>query len=215
MSSSTCSSRRPTSRGPSERGVALPGVLLLTAFLVGATGWLVGHRSADLAMSGALEDAHAAARLAEAALQVVAMALGQVDDWTVVDGLMVPLSCPTPTVSLVPLDEDEERRWLQAQTDAGSRWGADTPQWWSLWACHGPGVLGRPGRRGAAPAVIVWVADEPEGDAAPFRSSNQRLLLHAVARAGSEARGAASVTIGRANPGAAVTLTAWRTEPGS
>lgn len=210
----TCSSRLPTSRGPSERGVALPGVLILAAFLIGVTGWMVGHLRTDMAMTSELEEAHNATRLAEAAVQAVAIALGQVVDWTPVDGLALGLPCAAPSTGLVPLDETAERLWLQADTDDASRWGADTPRWQLLWACHGPGLLSRWPSRGTAPTVVVWVADDPEGDFLPLRSTNQRLMLAAVARARHDARGAASATISRTGPGAVVTLLAWHGDSG-
>ena len=215
MWNSTSSSRPRTSRGRSERGVALPGVLLVAAFLVGVTGWLIGHLRTDTAMTMAIEDTHVGGRVAEAALQTVALALGEIPDWTAVDGLPLALACPPASAGPVALDEAAERVWLQADTNANSRWGPDTPQWQPLWACHAQGVLGRWPTRGAAPAVVVWVADDPEGDGLPLRSLNQRLLLAAMARVGGEARGAATVTITRSGPGAPVTLGAWRTASGS
>ena len=214
MWNSTCSSPPRTCRGRSDLGVALPGVLVLAAFLVGVTGWLIGHLRTDTAMTMAIEDTHSGGRVAEAALQIAALALGQVTDWTAVDGLSLALACPPASVGPVVLDAAAERVWLQADTDANSRWGPDTPQWQLLWTCHAEGVLGRWPTRGAAPSVVVWVADDPEGDGLPLRSANQRLLLAAVANAGGEARGGASVSITRSGPGAPVTLGAWRTASG-
>lgn len=211
----TCSSRPPTSRGRSERGVALPGVVLLAAFLVGVTGWLVGHHTTDVAMMAALEDANTGARLAEAAVQSVAMALQQQPDWTTVDALALALPCPGAPTTVAPLDEVAERRWIQAEMAAGSRWGTDTPEWQPVWLCHGTGVLGRWPARGATPAVAVWVADDPEGDGQPLRSVNQRLLVTAVARTAGEARGAASATVSRMAPGAPVELASWRVAAGT
>jgi hypothetical protein len=214
MWNSKRSSWLPTLRGPSERGVALPGVLLMAAFLVGVTGWLVGHVQTDTAMRVAGEDALAGSRLAESALQSVAMALGQQPDWVAVDtlSLALPLTLPCPASALVvvPVDETRERAWLQDDTDASSRWGPDTPAWQPLWTCHGAGVLGQWPARGANPSVLVWVADDPEGDGQPLRSGNQRLLLSAVARTGGDARGEASATVWRTGPGTPVLLAAWR-----
>ena len=98
MWNSTRSSWRRTLRGRSERGVALPGVLLLAAFLVGVTGWLVGHVRTDIDMRAANEEALLGSRLAESALQSVAMALGQQPDWMPVDALALalPLTLPCP-----------------------------------------------------------------------------------------------------------------------
>lgn len=214
MWNSTCSSRPRTCRGRSDLGVALPGVLVLAAFLVGVTGWLIGHLRTDSEMAMAIEDTHVGGRVAEAALQIAALALGEVADWAAVDGLPLALACPPAAGGSAALDEAAERVWLQADTEASSRWGADTPQWQLLWACHAEEVLGRWPSRGAAPSVVVWVADEPEGDGLPLRSANQRLLLAAVAHAGGEARAAASVAIHRSGPGAPVTLGAWRTASG-
>lgn len=204
---------RPAARArivAEARGVALPGVLLLAAFLVGVTGWLVGHVRTDLLLAMGVEDEQHTARLAGAAAEAVALGLAQVADWAPVDALALALPCSAAPVPLLPFDESQERAWLQASTDAASRWGADTPQWRMLWMCHAPGVLGRWPERGAAPVVAVWVADEPEGDAVPLVSGNQRLLLQAVARGRAGARGAVALTIERPAAGAPVVLVAWR-----
>jgi len=218
MWSSTRSFWRRTWRGRSERGVALPGVLLLAAFLVGVTGWLVGHVRADIEMRAANEDALMGSRLAEAALQSVAMALGQQPDWRPVDSLAlaVPLTlpCPASVAPVVAADEPGERQWLQDAMNASSRWGADTPAWQPLWTCHAAGVLGRWPGHGRNPSVLVWVADDPEGDGQPLRSGNQRLLLTAAAYARGNARSEASATVWRTGPGSPVVLAAWRTSGG-
>jgi hypothetical protein len=193
-------------------------VLLLAMFLVGVTGWLVGHVRVDTEMRAANEDALVGNRLAEAALQSVAMALGQQPDWTPVDTLAVALPltlpCPSSTAPLVTADEPRERAWLQNETNAGSRWGADTPAWQPLWACHAAGVLGQWPARGSNPSVMVWVADDPEGDGQPLRSGNQRLLLTAVVHAGGGARGEAAATVWRTGPGTPMLLASWRTTGG-
>jgi len=211
----TPSSPCRTSRGDSDRGVALPGVLLLAAFLVGVTGWLVGHVRSDLALRISLDESSTAARVAEAAVEAVGMALGQQADWTFVDALTTSLICPTSPGTVVVLSEIAERTWVQAETNAASRWGADTPAWQPIWSCHAAGLLGRWPLRGAIPSVVVWVADDPEGDGQPLRSLNQQLLVTAVARAGSRTLGEASVTVTRASPGAPVELVAWRSAGGS
>jgi hypothetical protein len=205
---------RRTLRGHSERGVALPGVLLLAAFLVGVTGWLVGHVRTDVGMRTANEEALLGRRLAESALQSAAMALGQQSDWMRVDALALVLPCPSSAVPIVPADELTDRTWLQDDMNASSRWGSDTPVWQPLWTCHAAGVLGRWPARGPNPSVVVWVADDPEGDGLPLRSGNQRLLLAAVAHVDAEARGEASATVWRTGPGAPVLLAAWRAPGG-
>jgi hypothetical protein len=210
----TCSPPPQTWRGRSDAGVALPGVLLLAAFLVGVTGWMVGHLRTDIALTAAIEDAHAGARVAEAAVQAVALALAQHADWTTVNALALGLPCPAALTTVAPLDEIVERSWIQAEMDAGSRWGADTPEWQPVWLCHGTGVLGRWPARGTTPAVAVWVADDPEGDGRPLHSANQRLLVTAVSRTAGAARGAASATVSRTMPGTPVTLDAWRIAAG-
>ena len=206
---------RRTSPGRSERGVALPGVLLLAAFLVGITGWSVGHMRTDAGLAAALEESHRATRLAEAAVQSVAMALADQPDWGPVNALPLALGCPAAPAAVVTVDEPQERTWLQNEIEAGSRWGLDTPTWRPLWACHAHGILGRWPAPGAIPSVVVWVADDPEGDAQPLRSTNERLLLTAVARVGATARGEAAATVVRAGPGAPVVLAAWRVAAGS
>jgi hypothetical protein len=211
----TCSSRRPISRGRSDGGLALPGVLVFAAFLVGVSGWIVGHLRTDVAMTTEFEDMQADARVAEAALQAVALALGHVADWSPVDGLALALPCAPAPAGVAFLHEPSERLWLQRETDAGSRWGADSPRWQPLWSCHAPGLLHRWPPRGVAPAVVVWVADDPEGDGQPIRSTNQRLVLAAVARGRGGSRGAATAVIARSRPGATVRLLAWHGASGT
>jgi hypothetical protein len=198
-----------------EHGVALPGVLLLAAFLVGVSGWMVGHVRSDLAVASAQDDEADAARLASAAVQAVAMALGRVPDWEVVSSLAMALPCPAGERPVIPTNAGREHAWLQADTDRGSRWGADTPLWHLLWTCHALGVHGRWSSPGALPPVLVWVADDPEGDASPLRSTNQRLWLHAVARGTGQSRATAAAVISRSAPGAPVVLESWRTGSGA
>lgn len=211
----TFSSRRRTRRGPREAGVALPGVLVLAAVLTGVSGWLVGHLRLEAALAFELEEAQVVARLAEAAVQSAATALGQVPDWTPVDALGLGVVCPASATPVIPIHEPTERAWLQSETDAASRWGADSPSWQWLWACHGPGVLERWPHRQQAPSVVVWVADEPEGDNRPDRDTNQRLLLAATARGRDAVRVTTRAVVTRTAPGAAVRLLAWQTEPGT
>ena len=197
-----------------ESGVALPGVLLLAAFLVGVTGWLVGHVRSDVLLAMEQRDEEAATQLSGAAVQAVAMAFGHVPDWSAV-AAMPALPCAAPSGPVAPLDEGQERAWLQAATDAASRWAVETPQWQLVWVCHASGVLDRWPSGGTMPGVAVWVADEPEGDGTALQSANERLLLYAVALGRGGARGIASATIARQSPGAPVELAAWRGAPGS
>lgn len=208
--------RRPrASRGRTDAGVALPAVLVFAAFLVGVSGWLAGHLRTDLAMTTELERSHDAARVAEAALQEVAIALGEASDWAPIDGLALSLTCPPAGMAVTTLAEASERAWLQADVDADARWGVDTPRWQPIWACHGPGLLGRWPARGAAPAVLVWVADDPEGDGQPNRSENQRLLLTAVAAGQGAIRVTARAAVVRSSPGAPVRLLSWHGASGA
>lgn len=214
MWSSTYLPRRRHSHGRTDAGVALPGVLMFAAFLVGVSGWIAGHLRTDIAMTMEIEEGNGAARVAEAAVQEVALALGQAGDWTLVDSLPLALACPPATTAVTSVHEPTERAWLQVEVDADGRWGGDTPRWHPLWACHGPGLLGRWPTRGAAPSVLVWVADDPEGDGQPARSTNQRLLLAAMAAGRDTARATVVVAVGRSGPGAPVRLLAWHAASG-
>ena len=100
-----------------ESGVALPGVLLLAAFLVGVTGWLVGHVRSDVLLAMEQRDEAAATQLSGAAVQAVAMAFGHVPDWSAV-AAMPALPCAAPSGPVAALDEAQERAWLQPATDA-------------------------------------------------------------------------------------------------
>ena len=196
-------------------GIALPGVLVFAAFLMGVSGWLTGHLLTDIAMTTDDEEGQAAARVAEAALQEVALALGGVADWGPVGALGLALPCAAAGAPVTLLDEPTERAWLQVEVDAAGRWGGDAPQWQPLWTCHGPGVLGRWPVRGAAPSVQVWVADDPEGDGQPLVSANQRLVLASVATGRDSVRATARATVARSTPGAPVRLLAWHGAIGS
>ena len=204
-----CLRRRPISSGRSDRGVALPGAVLFAAFLAGLTGWLVGHVVTDEAMTRDVEDAAAAARVADAAVEIAAHALGQAADWSNVGALALPLACPPAATAVTPLDEGAERAWIQAETDAAGRWSAAAPQWVWLWTCHGAGVLHRWPARGLAPSVVVWVADDPEGDGQPLASANGTLLLAAVAVARDGTRVATRAAIARSAPGESVRILSW------
>jgi hypothetical protein len=224
MSRSTCSSRcrtwhgagradhDRTPRGRPDRGVALPGVLLLSALLVAVTGWLIGHVRTDLAMARATDAEDHADRLAQAALEVVAMALASVADWHPVNAITVPLPCPTAPRPVAALDVPAVRVRVQAAIDAASRWGPDTPRFEPIWICHAEAVQGQWLIPGEVPAVVVLLADDPEGDGRPDLSANQRLLLRAVVHGAAGTTSGASATVTRDAAGAAVVLASFRRE---
>ena len=193
-----------------QRGVALPGVLVFAAVLVGITGWLLGHVRVDAFLGRMSSADQQAVRLAEGAAALVAMSLGAASDWAPVSSLGAAPACPAASAPVVPADAASERAWAQAETDASSRWGAETPQWQLAWHCHAAAVLGRWPGPGSVPVVLVWVADEPEGDGQPLVSTNQRLLVRALALGAGGMRGVVTGTIERAAPGAPVTLASWR-----
>ena len=224
MSSRRCSCRCRISPGDSDRsaprrgshsarGVALPGVLLLAALLVGVTGWLVGHVRTDQLVALASDADEDADRVAQAAIEAVALALGGTSDWGPAGLVAIPLGCPAATRPPVALDATAERGRVQAAVDAGSRWGADTPRFEIGWHCHADGLLAGQSASAANPAVVVLIADEPEGDGRPELSQNQRLLLRAVSRGAASSRGEASATVVRPAPGAPVVLAAFRRGP--
>lgn len=224
MSRSTCSFRCRTwhgagrahhdrsPRGRPDRGVALPGVLLLSALLVAVTGWLIGHIRTDLAMAMASDAEDHADRLAQAALEVVAMALASVADWHAVSAISVSLPCPPAARPIVALDVAVVWARVQAAIDAASRWGPDTPQFEPIWTCHAEAVQGQWTMPGDVPAVVVLLADDPEGDGRPDLSANQRLLLRAVVRGAAGTTSGASATVTRDAAGSAVVLASFRRE---
>jgi hypothetical protein len=193
-----------------RRGVALPGVLLIVGLLVSVSGWLIGHLRDDIAQARVATMFEAQDALAGAAVATVAQALTAVVDWRPVDSLGAAPACVAGPGEVEPIDAAAETAWAQAETDASSRWAADTPRWQLLWQCHAAGVLGRWPTPGRVPIVIVWVADDPEGDGVPSVSDNQRLLLRALAVGAGGARGIATATVERAAPGAPVRLVSWR-----
>lgn len=201
--------RRPFLHGHC-RGVALPGVLLIVALLVSVSGWLIGHLRDDVMQARVAATFEAQDALAAAALATVANTLTTVADWRPVSALGAAPVCPAGPGDVVAVDVVGESAWAQAETAASSRWGDDTPQWQSIWQCHAAGVLGRWPVPGSMPSVIVWVADDPEGDGLPARSANQRLLLRALAVGSGGARGIATATVERSAPGAPVRLVSWR-----
>lgn len=195
-----------------DQGVALPGVLLLAAFLVSVTGWLLGHVRVEQQMAQAGEHMEVAHRAATAALELAALSLGSVPEWAAVGALIVPLACPPAGAAIVASAPAAETMKLQAETRAGSRWGGNTPQWQLVWQCHAPGVLGRWPSRSPAPSLLVWAADDPEPDGDPLLSTNGRLLIRALAVGANGSRATAGATIQRDAAGAPVILGAWRTE---
>lgn len=201
---------RPSRLRHHTRGVALPGVLLIVGLLVSVSGWLIGHLRDDVVQARVATTFDAQDGLAAAAVATVAAALAAAADWRPVTALGAAPVCPAGVVDAVPTDAAGETAWAQAETDASSRWGVDTPQWQLLWQCHAAGVLGRWPAPSRMPSVIVWVADDPEGDGLPGVSDNQRLLLRALALGAGGARGIATATIERAAPGAPVRLVSWR-----
>ncbi|HTU99155.1 MAG TPA: hypothetical protein VMF13_01355 [Luteitalea sp.] len=197
----------------SARGVALPGVLLLSAFLIGVTGWLVGHVRTDQMVARFSDADDEAERVAQAAVESVALALGSTMDWRPAGLAAVSLACPAATRLPVTMDVGEERARVQSVVDAGSRWGSDRPRFEVAWQCHAEGVLTRWPAGAVNPAVVVLIADEPEGDGLPGISQNERLLVRAVSRGAADSRGEASATITRTAPGAPVVLEAFRRGP--
>ncbi|WP_239489377.1 hypothetical protein [Luteitalea sp. TBR-22] len=180
------------------------------ACLVSVTGWLIGHTRVDRDMTRTLADEREAARLAEAAVQLAALALGRVPDWSRVDALALPLSCADAPGPLVGLDAAAETSRVQAIEDAASRWGVDTPRWRLAWQCHAAGVLVAWPRAGTTPSVGIWVGDDVEGDGAPWIDTNQRIRVLGVVAGRGGARSSQVVTIARSASGAPVTLLAWR-----
>ena len=193
-----------------RRGVALPGALLIVSVLVSVSGWLIGHLRDDVLQARVATTFEAQDGLAGAGVATVAQALATVADWRPVGALGATPVCAAGTGNVVPTDAAGETAWAQAETDASSRWAADTPRWQLLWQCHAAGVLGRWPSPGRVPTVIVWVADDPEGDGLPGVSGNQRLLLRALAVGPGGARGIATATVERSAPGAPVRLVSWR-----
>jgi len=193
-----------------RRGAALPGVLLVVSVLVSVSGWLIGHLRDDVAHGRLSRSFEAQDALAAAAVTAVAERLGLVPDWQVVGGFGAGPACPAVAAPPVAVDADVEHAWAQAETLASSRWAADAPHWHLVWQCHAAGVLGRWPSPGPVPSVLVWVADDPEGDGLPSVDGNQRLLLRALAVGPMGGRGLATATIARTSPGAPVRLVSWR-----
>lgn len=193
-----------------RRGVALPGVLVIVSVLVSVSGWMLGHLRDDITQARIATMFEAQDGLSGAAVAMVAQALASAPDWRPVGTLGAAPACPASLGDVVPADAAGETAWTQAETDASSRWAADTPRWQLLWQCHAAGVLGRWPSPGRVPAVLVWVADDPEGDGMPGVSDNQRLLLRALALGPGGARGITTATIERSAPGAPVRLVSWR-----
>ena len=224
MSRSTCSSRCRTWHGAGrrqhgrtlrqrrDRGVALPGVLLLSALLVAVTGWLVGHVRTDLSMAFATDAEDHAERLAQAAIEVVAMGLASVPDWHTIGAITAPVSCPSAARPVAARDVAAVRGRVQAAIDTASRWGPDTPTFAPIWTCHAEAVQARWPMAGEVPAVVVLLADDPEGDGRPDLGTNERLLLRAVVRGAAGTTAGASATVARDAPGGAVAVAAFRRE---
>lgn len=190
--------------------MALPGVLLLALFLVSVSGWLLGHVRTNQELAWSDVEARAVSRAADAGVAFSAQGLAGIVDWHVLDALSGALACPATGAPVTAVDAAQESSTLQASTNARSRWGSNTPQWRLLLTCHAPGVLGNWRDAARAPALLVWVADDPETDGDPLQSANQRLLLRAQASGSRGLRAEVTATVARTTPGAPVTLEAWR-----
>ena len=207
----TCSSRRPTWRGRSDAGVALPGVLLLAAFLVGVTGWLVGHLRTDVALdrrARGVAPARASRRrpFRRSPWRWRSRPTGPA--WM---RLRSALACPAAPAVVAPLDEAVERGWLQARDGCRQPVGRRHARVAAGLAVPRRRRARAAGRRGARhPPWSSGSRTIPKATGSRCAALNQRLLVTAVARAPERARGAASATVSRASPGAPVELAAWR-----
>ena len=176
MWNSTRSSWRPNLAWDTVNAAwRLPGVLLLAAFLVGVTGWLVGHVRTDIAhASRRTRRLSRASRLAEAALQSVAHGAGPAAR---LDAGRRPGAGAAAHAALPAL------RWRSSPlTSRGSGRGCRTRRMPRAAGGRHAGLAaaldvpcrGRAGRSGRLvariPSVLVWVADDPEGDGQPLRS---------------------------------------------
>jgi len=169
-----------------EQGSAVLLVLILTGLLAALGAGLATIASTERTATGNDEAGATLLYSAESLARRVIADLSSAAEWTSVlccgvrNAFVESTRAPETSWRGI-LDLDAMTRDLQAQTDAASAWGANTPGW-RLYAWGSMDALaGRVGNSGS-PYLVAWVSDDPwDGDNDPATDANGALVIHAEA----------------------------------
>ncbi|MFN8059713.1 MAG: hypothetical protein U0Q12_11190 [Vicinamibacterales bacterium] len=169
-----------------ERGLALV-VALVAVLLVSALGSaLVSMTTTELRIAGSGYDAEATRTAAHAAIDVGAWAVGRATSLTALLDGSERSTLLGPAVAILPgdagrrVDVAVETARLQAETTAGRSWGVETPRWRPIVSGPLTTLLGL-SPHASVQYVVVWLADDLEGDGNPLVDGNRIVWLHAEA----------------------------------
>jgi hypothetical protein len=199
-----------------QRGAALLITLLMVVVLGALAAGVVTITITETMISGAHRTAQETAYAAEAALERAIHDLATIGDWSPV--LALPPGNLTSTFfdgQLSPTAPDGRRLdtptlTVERQRNSDARDGPlVTASDWPRWRVYAQGSLDRlPTRAPGPPAyLIVWVADDREGDGDPGRDTNGQILVLAEAYGTGGARRAVEAVIRRSAPGVVQLLT--------
>jgi hypothetical protein len=192
-----------------ERGAALFIALLVAVILGALAAGLVAVTITETMISSAHRSVQEAAFAAEAGLERAIHDLATVSDWssvlsappanltsTFMDGLSTIRTPDGRTFEVASLTSERQRT-----SDARDGPSLAVPDW-PLWRLYAQGSLDRlPSPGPVSPAyLLVWVADDGEGDGDPGVDSNGQILVHAEAYGASGARRGVEAAIRRAQP---------------
>jgi hypothetical protein len=169
----------------SDHGGAVVIVILLGSLISAIGAGLVVLSSTDRAIAGNFQTGVRMLHAAEAVVERVIFDFVADTNWTpALSGARRSSFSDASPRPAAPwggvVDLDALTQALQAETDSGSVWGADTPQW-RLFASGPLAALG--GTRHEAPLYLaVWVADDPgDRDGNPTVDANGVISVRAQA----------------------------------
>lgn len=201
--------------GPGQRGAALLLALLMTLVLAAIGAGLIAVTVTDTLISGAHRTGYETMYAAEAALERAIHDLAPLADWspvlvpapgnlvsTFIDGQAAPGAPDGSQLDIAALTAERQRTSDARETFVQA---TDLPRW-QLYAQGPLGTL--PAAAPGPPAyLLVWVADDAEGDGDPTHDSNGQILVYAEAHGTGGARRALEATVRRARPGVVEVLT--------
>ncbi len=194
-----------------DRGAALILALLVTMMLAGAGVSLVVVGDTERRVAANYREAQQVVYAADSAMERTIAELSALPDWSAVlaggvtswfaDGTRRPRLPSGRT-----LDLDALTQTLQAGSNAGGTFGANTPVWrlfaWGPLSGLTTSVL-------SSGYLATWVADDPaDADNDPMADGNGRLSIHAEAFGFGQSRRAVEAIVERA--GAAIRIVALR-----
>lgn len=215
-------SRTDATDPSSQRGAALLIAILLAVVLGALAAGVVTGTITETAIASAHRCALEASYAAEAAFERAVYDLALIPDWTVVlssspssqtstftDGQTAPRAPDGRRLDIARLSAERQR-------DSDARDGSfiDAADWprWQLYAQGALDELATPAT-GPPAYLVVWVADDGDGDGDPTRDSNGQILVHAEAYGVGGARRAVEGAIKMSAPGVVQSLTRRAVRP--